>query len=94
MIKTTANDWRRRRKWVYINICIGTFFYGLSQTIYYQTDYLYIRNTVKVKEPDFFYGIGDAIESIGGLISTLLPVYYAHKTKNVRQILFIYYAFQ
>ena len=89
MIRSTANDWRRRRKWMYINICIGTFFYGLSQTIYYQTNYLYIRNTVKVNEPDFFYGIAKAIESIGGLISTLLPFYYADKTKNVRQILFI-----
>ena len=72
-----------------INMCIGTFFYGLNQTIYYQTNYLYIKNTIKVNEPEFFYGMGDAIESIGGLIFTLLPVYYADKTRNVRQILFL-----
>ena len=89
MSKLTSNEWLRKRKWMCINICIGTFIYGLCQSVYFQTEYLYFRNTMKVKKPELFYGLGEVIESIGGFISSLLPVYYADKSKKVRQILFI-----
>ena len=89
MSKLTSNEWLRKRKWMCINICIGTFIYGLCLSVYFQTEYLYFKNTMKVKKPELFYGLGEVIGSIGGLISSLLPVYYADKTKNVRQILFI-----
>ena len=89
MSKHTSKEWLRKRKWTCINICIGTFIFGLCQSVYFQTEYLYFKNTMKVKKPELFYGLGEVIESIGGLISSLLPVYYADKSKNVRQILFI-----
>ena len=77
----------RRRNWTLANACLAAFSFGLSVTIYFPTEFYYFRDTMKVSNPDFFYGLGWAFLCGSGVISSLMGSYYVDKTKNIREIL-------
>ena len=81
MIKREA-----KRKWFFINVCAGGFLYGLSLTAYYPTEYYYLKKSVKVDNPDLYYGLSWAFLYLSGVISGFIGSYYADLTKNGRQI--------
>ena len=78
--------WQRRRKWIFINHCIGGVAYGLSLNIYFPTEYYYLKNTIKVENPDFYFGLSQAALFLSGTIASIIGSYYADYTKNVREI--------
>ena len=78
--------WQRKRKWMFINHCIGGVAYGLSLNIYFPTEYYYLKNTVKVKNPDFYFGLSQAALFLSGAIASIIGSYYADYTKNIREI--------
>ena len=49
-------EWKRYRTWTLANCCLAAFSFGLSLTIYYPTEFYYFRDTMKVENPDIFYG--------------------------------------
>ena len=53
-------EWRRKRKWMLINLCIGALAYGLSLNIYFPTEYYYLKYSVKVENPDLYFGLAQA----------------------------------
>ena len=59
---------------------------GLSLNIYFPTEYYYLKNTVKVKNPDFYFGLSQAALFLSGAIASIMGSYYADYTKNVREI--------
>ena len=60
--------------------------YGLSLSIYFPTEYYYLKNTVKVKNPDFYFGLSQTVLFLSGAIASIMGSYYADYTKNVREI--------
>ena len=78
--------WQRKRKWMFINLCIGAMSYGLSLNIYFPTEYYYLKNTVKVENPDFYFGLSQATLFLSGTIFSIIGSYYADYTKNIREI--------
>lgn len=83
------DSWQRRRKWFFINACIGGYLYGLSFTAYYPTEYYYLIKMVKVDKPDIYYGLCWASLYFSGILTSLLGSYYTDRTKNVRQIVLL-----
>ena len=71
---------------MFINHCIGGVAYGLSLNIYFPTEYYYLKNTVKVENPDFYFGSSQAALFLSGTIASIIGSYYADYTKNVREI--------
>ena len=82
-------EWQRKRKWIFINLCIGALAYGLSLNIYFPTEYYYLKNTVKVENPDLYFGLAQASLFLSGVICSIVGSYYADCTKNVREICLI-----
>ena len=78
-----TQTWRRKRKWMFINQCIGALAYGLSLNIYFPTEYYYLNDTVQVKNPDLFFGLARASLYLSGVVSSIIGSYYADYTKNV-----------
>ena len=60
--------------------------YGLSLNIYFPTEYYYLKNTVKVENPDFYFGLSQAALFLSGTIFSIIGSYYADYTKNIRGI--------
>ena len=69
-----------------LNFCFVGFSFGLSLTVYYPTEYYYFKDTMKVKDPDLFYGLSWAFLCGSGVVSSLFGSYYADSTKNLRGI--------
>lgn len=84
--KSNEDSWKKSRSWMFMNYCLGAFLFGLSLTAYYPTEYYYFKDTMKVKEPDLFYGLSWAFLCGSGVITSLLGSYYADSTKNVREV--------
>ena len=78
--------WLLKRKWMFINQCIGAAAYGLSLNIYFPTEYYYLKDIVKVKSPDLFFGLAQVSLFLSGVISSIIGSYYADYTKNFREI--------
>ena len=78
--------WRKRRKWMFINQCIGALAYGLSLNIYFPTEYYYLKNTVKVENPDLYFGLAQASLFLSGVTCSIIGSYYCDYTKNIREI--------
>ena len=85
-IDIDTQTWQRKRKWMFINQCIGALAYGLSLNIYFPTEYYYLKDTVQVKNPDLFFGLARASLYLSGVVSSVIGSYYADYTKNVREI--------
>ena len=85
-IDINTEIWQRKRKWMFINQCIGAAAYGLSLNIYFSTEYYYLKDTVKVKNPDVYFGLAQASLFLSGVISSIIGSYYADYTKNFREI--------
>ena len=85
-IDIDTETWQRRQKWMFINQCIGAAAYGLSLNIYFPTEYYYLKDTVKVKNLDLFFGLAQASSFLSGVISSITGSSYADYTKNFRKI--------
>ena len=85
-IDINTKIWLRKRKWMFINQCIGAAAYGLSLNIYFPTEYYYLKDTVKVKSPDLFFGLAQASLFLSGVISSIIGSCYADYTRNFREI--------
>ena len=79
-------EWQRKRKWIFINLCIGALAYGLSLNIYFPTEYYYLKYTVKVENPDLYFGLAQASLFLSGVVCSIIGSYYADYTKNIREI--------
>lgn len=78
--------WLKKREWFYINLCFGSFIYGLSITVYYPTEYYYFKDYIKVKQPDMYYGLSWACLSGSGVVTSILASFYMDSTKNLREL--------
>ena len=78
--------WRRKRKLMFINMCIGGLAYGLSLNTYFSTEYYYLKNTVKVEHPRLIFGLSQAALFLSGAFSSIIGSYYVDLTKNFREI--------
>ena len=85
-IDVNTEKWQRKRKWMFINQCIGAAAYGLSLNIYFATEYYYLKDTVKVKNPDLLFGLAQGCLFLSGVISSIIGSYYADYTRNFREI--------
>ena len=79
-------EWRRKRKLMFINVAIGGLAYGLSLNIYFPTEYYYLKSTVKVENPSMFFGLSQAGLFVSGAFSSIIGSYYGDLTKNIREI--------
>lgn len=79
-------EWKRYRTWTLANCCLGAFSFGLSLTIYYPTEYYYFRDTMKVENPDIYYGLSWAFLCGSGILASFVGSYYADMTKNIREV--------
>ena len=84
-----SEEWLKQRKWTVANGCLVSFTYGLSVTGYSPTEYYYFKDTMKVRNPQFFFGLGYAFLCGSAVVSSLAGSYYVDKTKNVRQVLLL-----
>ena len=71
---------------MFINHYIGGVAYVLSLNIYFPTEYYYLKNTVKVKNHDFYFGLSQAALFSLGAIASIIGSYYADYTKNIWEI--------
>ena len=78
--------WQRKRKWMFINMCIGGVAYGLSLNIYFPTEYYYLKNTVKIEDPSLIFGLAQAAFFLSGAVSSIIGSYYVDLTKNYREV--------
>ena len=78
--------WQKKRKWMFINFCVAAVAYGLSLDAYFSTEYFYLTDTVKVNNPDLYFGLSKAALCLSGAISSIIGSYYADCTKNIREI--------
>ena len=78
--------WQKKRKWMFINHCFGAIAYGLSLTAYLPTEYLYLKETVKVEKPELYFGLSHFMLYFSGAISGIIASIYADYTKNIREI--------
>ena len=81
--------WERYRTWSLANFCLGSFAFGLSLSIYYPTEFLYFKDTMKVDNPALYYGLSWAFLCGSGIIASFVGSYYADRTKNVRRIFLV-----
>jgi len=82
-------EWLRERKFLMVNLHIAAFTFGLVLTAYYPTEFFYIRDVVKVDNPDFYFGLARAFLYGAGIIATFISSFYADKTKNIRGVFLI-----
>jgi len=80
------SKWRRKRSLMMVNFYIASFSFGLTLTAYHPTEYLYLKDLVRVDQPDFYYGLSRAFLYGSGIIATFVSGYYADRTKNIRSI--------
>ena len=78
--------WQKKRKWMFINNCFGAIAYGLSLNAYLPTEYLYLKETVKVEKPELYFGLSHFMLCFSGAISGIIASIYADYTKNIREI--------
>ena len=78
--------WQKKRKWMFINMCIGGIAYGLSLNIYFPTEYYYLKNTVKIEDPSLIFGLAQAALFLSGAVSSIIGSYYVDLTNNYREI--------
>ena len=79
-------SWQKKRKWMFINFCVAAVSYGLSLGAYFSTEYFYLTDTVKVKNPDLYFGLSKAALCLSGAIASIIGGYYVDYTKNIREI--------
>ena len=68
--------WQKKRKWMFINFSVGAVGDGLSLGAYFSTEYFYLTDTVKVKNPDLYFGLSKAALCLSGAISSIIGSYY------------------
>ena len=78
--------WQKKRKLMFINFCVAAVAYGLSLDAYFSTEYFYLTDTVKVNNPDLYFGLSKAALCLSGAISSIIGSYYVDYTKNIREI--------
>ena len=78
--------WQKKRKWMFINFCVAAVAYGISLDAYLSTEYFYLTDFVKVKNPDLYFGLSKAALCLSGAISSIIGSYYVDYTKKIRQI--------
>ena len=78
--------WQKKRKWMFINNCFVAIAYGLSLNAYLPTEYLYLKETVKVEKLELYFGISHFMLYFSGAISGIIASIYADYTKNIREI--------
>lgn len=81
--------WLRERKFLMVNLHIAAFTFGLVLTAYYPTEFFYIRDVVKIGNPDFYFSLARAFLYGAGIIATFISSFYADKTKNIRGVFLI-----
>ena len=79
-------EWQKKRNWMFFNHCVADVAYGLSLDAYFPTEYFYLTDTVKVKDPDLYFGLSKAFLCLSGAISSIIGSYYVDYTKNIREI--------
>ena len=81
-----ASEWEKKRKWSFINFCVGHFIYGLSVGIYFCTEYYYFKETQHVSNPAVLYGIAEGCFFAGGILFSLIGAVYFDHFNRVRNI--------
>ena len=79
-------EWQKKGNWMFFNHCVAAVAYGLSLDAYFPTEYFYLTDTVKVKDPDLYFGLSKAFLYLSGAKSSIIGSYYVDYTKNIREI--------
>lgn len=85
-MENTYENWLHQRTLTFIATCFTAYMYGTTLLIYFQTEYFYFKDTMKVKYPDLFFGLSWACLCSSGVLSSLAVSYYADKTRNIKRI--------
>ena len=81
-----TETWQKKRKCMFINHCFTAIAYGISLHGYLPTEYLYLKETVKVERPEFYFGFSHFMLYLSSAISGIIASIYADYTKNIREI--------
>ena len=81
-----TETWQKKRKWMFINHCFTAIAYGISLHGYLPTEYLYLKETVKMERPEFYFGFSHFMLYLSSAISGIIASIYADYTKNIREI--------
>lgn len=76
--------WKIRRRNAFINICIGSFLFGVALHIYHPTEYFYFKETMQLKDAEMYYGLSWGVLCGSGVIFALVGSYYYDRTNNIR----------
>ena len=77
-------EWKRKRTWSFINFCLADFIYGIGVTIYQPTEFYYFKDTMKVEDPAFSFGLSVGLFQLGGIISLFITSVYYDKYNRIR----------
>ena len=83
---TSTKLWQRKRKWMFLNFCVGAYAFGLSINGYYPTEYYYLKDTVGVANPELYFGLSSSMLYLSGAVSSIVGSCYVDYSKNVRLI--------
>lgn len=81
---TSIELWQRKRKWMFLNFCVGAYAFGLSINGYYPTEYYYLKDTVRVANPELYFGLSSSMLYLSGAVFSIVGSCYVDFSKNIR----------
>ena len=81
---TSIELWQRKRKWMFLNFWVGAYAFGLSINGYYPTEYYYLKDTVRVANPELYFGLSSSMLYLSGAVFSIVGSCYVDFSKNIR----------
>jgi len=78
-----TEEWKRKRAWLLVNLCVGSFSFGLTLTIIQPTEFLYLKNRINLQHPGIYFGMSRAFLCISGKVGALIASIYVDSTKKM-----------